>query len=162
MAADEVSLVPVPVSLTRARSVDEWRALGRKCAEVLDAGGFQLEAALAAGLHEKAYYRALESEDEGQLAFQSEVLPALFRQAKKAEGDAEKDIFGGEQHSGPAVTWHKWKLEKRYRKLFGDLATKVEVSGPDGAPIKHEHLHRIEHMSDSELDGEIKKLEGGG
>lgn len=155
MAQGEVK----PVSLARARSVDEWRELGRRCAEVLRDGGYQLEAALAAGLHEKAYYRALDSEDEGPLAFQAEVLPALFEQAKAAEKKAELDIGSAENGSSAWSGWWKWKLEKRYRKLFGDLATKVEVSGPDGGPIHHKH-EAVAAMSDAQLEAFLAKKEG--
>lgn len=123
-------------SLARARSVGEWRDAGKRAAAVLRNDGFQLEAAFAAGLSEPRYYEALSGDSEGHLAFQTEVLPALFEQAKKAEVRAEADIASGENGSSAWANWHKWKLSQRYRKIFGDLAQKVEVTGKDGGPIK--------------------------
>jgi len=137
-------------SLARARSVDEMRAAGQRAAEVIRGGGFQIEAAFAAGVHEKTYYRWLEGEDEACLAFQREVLPALFEQARAAEQKAEQDIASSEGGSSAWASWHKWKLEKRYRKLFGDLAQKVEVSGPGGGPVEHKHAF-VAQLPDSEL-----------
>lgn len=125
-------------SRARARSVDEMAECGRKAAEVIRRGGYQIEAAFAAGVHEKTYYRWLDGDDDGCKAFQAEVLPALFEQAREAEKQAEKDISCTEQGSSAWANWHKWKLEKRYRKVFGDLAQKheVEVTGKDGGPIE--------------------------
>jgi hypothetical protein len=118
------------------------REKGRVVADALSSDDrcFQVEAAHRAGLTEKTYYEWLAGEDECHEAFRSEVLPAVWAQARRAEEKAEQDIFAGEQPSSAAVSWHKFKLERRYRKLFGDLAQKheVEVSGKGGGPIQVE------------------------
>lgn len=132
----------------RTRSVEEMRALGRTAAEVLRAGGYQIAAAVKIGVPERTYYEWLNGEDEGALAFQAEVLPAYEHAAREAEEQAEKDIFGGEMHSSPAVSWYRWKLEKRYPKVFG--AARLEVSGPNGGPIESRDLS---NAKDSELLG---------
>lgn len=156
--ADGGSTGQTSVSLARARSVEEWREAGRKAAQVIRDGGFQLEAAFAAGLKEKTYYAALDGDSEGHTAFQEQVLPALYEQAKEAERRAEADIASSDGGSSAWANWHKWKLEKRYRKLFGDLS-KVEVSGPGGGPIQHQHDHYA-RMSDAELDRVLAKGDG--
>lgn len=134
--------------------------MGRKAAQVIRDGGFQLQAAFAAGLKEKNYYDALDGDSEGHTAFQEQVLPALYEQALAAERRAEADIASSENGSSAWSSWHRWKLEKRYRKIFGDLS-RVEVTGKDGGPIQHQHDH-IARMSDAQLDAHIRRLQEGG
>lgn len=115
------------------------RGLGKEIAGYLrdDAGMYQEYAAIKAGISRKTYWRWLDGEDEASEAFQREVLPALYEQARAAEQKAESDIASGLNGSSAWANWHKWKLEGRYRKIFGDLApTRVELTGKDGGPIE--------------------------
>ncbi len=158
-------------SHARARSVEEMRELGKKAAAVLRENGFQEEAARACGIHEKTYYRWLDDEDsEGCLAFQAEVVPALLDQAREALRKAESDIGCTEQGSSAWANWHKWKLGNRYRKLFGDLAQKHEVSGPEGKPLQVqavpaqalspvEMMQRVRELADAGDDEALALLE---
>ncbi len=130
------------VSLAR---IDELRAIGARIAAMLraDDGCFQLQAAVACGLSEKTYYAYLQREGDEYAAFQQEVLPALYEQARRNEETAESAIGSCENGSGPWMTWHKWKLTQRYRKLFGDLAEselheppkRHEITGKDGESL---------------------------
>jgi hypothetical protein len=132
-------------SLARARSkelsVEDARAKGKVVADALraDSRCFQIEAALKAGMSQATYYRLLDAETDAGEAFQAEVLPALFEQARSEEERAERDIGTAENGSSAWGNWHKWRLEKRYRKLFGDLSVqKVELTGKDGGPVQSE------------------------
>lgn len=145
-------------SRARTRSVEEMRELGRQAAEILRAGGYQIAAAVKIGVPERTYYEWLNGSDEGALAFQSEVLPAYQAAAEAAEEKAEQDIFGGEMHSSAAVSWHKWKLEKRYPKVFG-ASTKVELSGPGGGAIA---VRDLSTADDAELLGLLAATKVGG
>lgn len=150
-------MTELKASHARARTVEEMRVLGKKAAAVLRGNGFQLECALACGVNEKTYYRWLEGEDEPCLAFQAEVMPALIEQAREAERKAESDIACTEQGSSAWANWHKWKLERRYRKLFGDLAQKIEMSGPGGEAIKVTAVP-AETMSPVEMLQRVREL----
>jgi hypothetical protein len=146
-------------SLARARSVDEMRALGKKAAEVIRAGGYQEKAALACGIHESTFYRWLDSDDEAAMAFSAEVKAAIFERAEVDEKKAESDIGSAESGSSAWAGWWKWKLSQRYRKLFGDLTQKVELTGKDGGPIHHKH-EAVAAMSDAQLEAYLAKKEG--
>jgi hypothetical protein len=127
--------VTVP-SRARARSVEEMRELGKQAAAVLARGGFVNEAAHVIGVPIRTYHDWLQGADDAALAFQAEVMPAYFQAAREREDQAERDIFGGEQHSAAAVTWHRFKVERRYPLAFGAEAQKHEHTGKDGAPIQ--------------------------
>jgi hypothetical protein len=100
---------------------------------------FQEQAALKHGVLPRSYWRYLEREGDEYEAFQREVLPAIFEQAREEMKSAERDIGSGVNGSGAWANYHKWRLEKRFRKIFGDLAqapTRIEHSGPDGKPLQ--------------------------
>lgn len=133
-------------SLARARSEDakiaKLRGAGEHIARRLreDSRCFQVQAAVEAGLSERSYYEYLQGDDDACQLFQALVIPALYEQAKLAEEKAEQDIACVESGSGAWASWHRWKLEKRYRKIYGDLAqapSKVEVTGKDGKPLSN-------------------------
>lgn len=155
------------VSLARARFEGDVKdpvamgELGRRVASHLyaDKRCFQQLAALREGLVEKRYYDFMAKEGPGYEAFQGHVQAAILWQAQELEGEAMNDVASSEGGSSAWAGWHKWRLEKRFRKLFGDLA-KVEVSGPDGGAIKHEHEHAIvAGKSDAEL---LRIIQGAG
>jgi hypothetical protein len=131
-------------SLARARSEamtpDEARERGRVVAAALraDARCFQQEAALKAGILPARYWRLLDGDSPTCEAFQAEVLPAVYEQARAEEQRAEGDIGSAENGSSAWGNWHRWRLEKRYRKLYGDLAQKVELTGKDGGPVEQD------------------------
>jgi hypothetical protein len=141
-----------PVSHARARSKE---TPAEKLARLVKAGQhiasrlrdddrcFQQQAAIEAGIIEKTYYDYLKGDDEACRAFQAIVLPAVYEQAKRAEERAEADIACCESGSSAWSNWHKWKLEKRYRKIYGDLAQapqQVEHTGKDGGPMQMSQL----------------------
>lgn len=118
---------------------------------------FQEQAALACGVSKRQHYAWLAGEDEACEAYQAEVLPALYERALADEAQAERDIGCTEQGSGAWVSWWKWKLSQKHRKIFGDLAQehKVELSGPGGAPMQHEHRQLLPR---AEALAELKRL----
>ncbi len=122
-----------------ADRVVELRDKGRRIAEYMRAnpGCFQEQAALlGAGVSRARYYELLAMNGEAEQAFQAEVMPAVYEMARAAEEKAESDIACTEGGSSAWSSWHRWKLAQRHRKIFGDLAQKVELSGPDGGPIE--------------------------
>jgi hypothetical protein len=135
-------------SRARTRSLEEMRDLGRKAAEVLSRGGFVNEAAHVIGVPIRTYREWLHGEDDAAVAFQAEVMPAYFSAAREAEEKAEQDIFGGEMHSSAAVTWHRFKTERRYPLALGEQASKIELSGANGGPIDVRDLSKAK---DAEL-----------
>jgi hypothetical protein len=159
---------PVDDSLARACDIDgdaadepdrvvRMRELGRRVAGLLrsDKRMFQVQAAIAVGMTQRNYYRYLEGDGPANEAFQAEVLPAVMWQASELEADAERDVGSCDMGSSAWASWHKWKLEKRFRKLFGDLAQKHEVAltGANGGPIKSESKVTATHVV-SEDDAE--------
>jgi hypothetical protein len=114
----------------------------------------QEHAALLAGISRRSHFEYLAGTDEAHLAYQSLVLPALHEQADKAREKAEQDIACVEAGSGAWASWHRWLLEKRYRKIYGDLAqeVKLELTGKDGGPIQ---TLAVDKLSDAELDAKI-------
>jgi hypothetical protein len=159
---------PVDDSLARACDIDgadaespdrvvRMRELGRRVAGLLrsDKRMFQVQAAIAVGMTQRNYYRYLEGDGPANEAFQAEVLPAVMWQASELEADAESDVGSCDMGSSAWASWHKWKLEKRFRKLFGDLAQKHEIAltGANGGPIKSESKVTATHVV-SEDDAE--------
>ena len=133
------------------RTPEQLRAAAEIIAAKLRDGAFQQEAALAAGIPDRQFRHYLwESDDPEHLEFQQVVGLALYEQAHKMEREAMADIGSAQGGSGAWATWHKWRLEKRFRKIFGDLSErKIELSGPDGGPMQHSHDYS--RMSDDEL-----------
>lgn len=132
--------------MRHSRPVSEMRVLGQKVAARLRSGHdvYQGEAAVKSGIAERTYYRWLDGEEEGHLAFQAEVLPALYDQAKMAEAEAERAIGCVEGGSGPWQSWHRWKLEKRFRRIYGAVAEqKIELTGKDGGPVETRELRDL-------------------
>lgn len=147
------------VSLAR---IDELRSIGKRIAQMLraDKGCYQAHAAVVCGISEKTYYRWLQGEGEHHVAFQTEVLPALYEQARALEKEAEDAVGSTELGSGAWASWYKWKMSSRYRKIFGDLAEadlgvpprRVELTGKDGDAIKTEALVQYVVMVPPEED----------
>jgi hypothetical protein len=161
---------PVTVTRAGARSIEEMRTLGAAIAARLRADGscFQEQAALAEGVLPRTYWRWLDGEEPHHLAFQAEVLPAVYEQAHANEEAAETAIHGERGGDTAWANWHKWKLERRYRRIFGDLATKIELTGANGGPIevvasREQALAALQAAAerDPALAEQIKKLGGG-
>lgn len=129
---------------TPEAKLEKLRDVGAKIAASLrsDPHMHQEHAAVLAGISRRAYFTYLDGEDEACLAFQALVLPAVYEQAEENRKKAEMDIACVEQGSGAWASWHKYMLEKRYRKIYGDLAqeVKVELTGPDGGPIRTQSI----------------------
>lgn len=98
----------------------------------------QEHAAIKAGIHPRTYWRYMAGEDEVSEAFQAIVLPAVHDQADANLTEAEVAIGCSENGSGAWAGWHRWLMEKRYRKIYGDLAqeVKVELTGKDGGAVQ--------------------------
>lgn len=145
--------------------VQRLSALARTIAAELSSSRtvHQEHAALKAGILPRQYYRYLAGDDEPCQAFQAIVLPAIHAQAERNVEEAEGAIGSAENGSGAWAGWHKWLLEKRYRKIYGDLAqeVKLELTGANGGPIQ---TLAVDKLSDAELDAKIAaaaKLGGG-
>lgn len=113
----------------------------------------QEHAALNAGVPRRTYYEWLNGDDELCVAFQRVVLAAVHEQAQRNLEHEDREVRVSE---GKLTNWAKWRLEKRYRLIFGDLATvtRHEVTGRDGGPIETHSL------SDAEIAAKLAALAG--
>ena len=144
--------------------VDERRmayvtSVGLKIAAAMrsDPKMYQEVAAITAGISRATYYKWLDASGPEYEAFQAIVIPAVHEQAQLAEDKAEQDIACCENGSGAWTNWHKWKLEKRYRKIYGDLAqapTKLALTDSEGNDLKNVPV--------SQLIALLAKAEGDG
>lgn len=141
--------------------------LGKRIAARIRKGEGQVHAALAEGIVARKYWRYMDGESEAYEAFQLEVEAAVHERAE-ADLQAADDAV---TNSPLLANWYKWKLPSRYRRIFGDLATKVELSGPGGGPILSANVDatgeqalealKLAARRDPQLAGELKKLGSG-
>jgi hypothetical protein len=122
--------------------VERLRELGKAVAAHLDANpdAFVGHACLACGVSRRNHDRWMAADDEPARAYADEVLAAIYRQVAVHEKRAEAAIGSTENGSSAWANWHRWKLERRFRTIYGDLSSKhvVEVTGKDGGPLRSE------------------------
>ncbi len=100
----------------------------------LSAGNTRRTAASYAGVSHETFYRWLGSD-------------VTFRDAvEKAEADAEARAVAIVIRAAQGGTWQAaaWWLERRRQDTYA-LHTKVELSGPDGGPVKTEDVTVSDH-----------------
>lgn len=113
----------------------------------------QEAAAIAAGVPPRTYWDWMSGDDEHCEAFQLKVRAAVHRQARR---NLAREDLGVRTTEGKLTMWAKWRMEKRYRTIYGDLAEtrKVELSGPNGGPMRTEAVV----MTRAEALAELKRL----
>lgn len=139
-------------------------SLGVRIAKRIRDGAPQVHAALAEGVVARKYWRYMDGESEAYEAFQLEVEAAIHERAE-ADLVAADEAVNGNPMLG---NWYKWKLPARYRRIFGDLATKVELTGAGGGPILSANVDatdeqaaealRLAAAKNPQLMSRIKKL----
>jgi len=132
------------------------RALGVAAGEVLRTGGYVIEAARAIGVPMRTFNDWLDGTDDAAVAFADGVLGGYAEAARKGEEEAFRDIMGSADKgpSGPHSSFHRWRLEKRWPRVFG--GQRVEVTGKDGGPVQHQD---VTNMTAGELVGLVQAAE---
>ena len=155
----------------RARANAE---LGRRFAELLaEPLSHQLGVCGKLGIPWRTHVRwmAADAEPDSDLAaYQCAVLEALDRQRIEDLKDIDVGVERAPgTHVGTFWNVRKHRHESRFRRFYEDATSKVEVSGPEGAPMQHEHrqlLPRAEALAElrklAAEDPEIAKALGDG
>lgn len=137
----------------KRRSTEEVERLAHEIAKMLraDRSLMQEHAAVKLGIAPRTYWSWLAGSKERDVMFQRIVSEAVHDQAKANFEDYEDKVIGSD---GRLTPWSRWALEKRYRTIFGDLATvsRMEHSGPDGKAIE------VSSMSEAEIERRLREI----
>lgn len=130
-------------------NASDRKAIGEKIAATLRSNvdeHFE-RAAFKAGIAPTTYYRWMNTDP----VFASIVKHAIHDQAAEAMAAADAEVV---RSDGKTAAWHRWKMEKRYRSIYGDLATvqRHELTGADGGPIETAQL------STEQIDARLREI----
>lgn len=124
----------------KGRPTEFTEKLGRAICVRVEKIGFESTAAELVGIHRHTLRHWRERGEKGEEPFAEFAAELAAAKAKFVRGELEK------------VKDPTWKLERVDREQFGP-AQKVEHTGKDGKPIKHEH-ERV--LTDAELERIIR------
>ena len=145
--------------MARPKKINERRI--EEIAKLIRAGNFIEVAAQYAGIHKDTFYewmkRGAHEKDRLEKPYQrpreEEALYVKFSDAiKEAIAEAEIRDVNAITMAAQAGNWTAaaWRLERKFPKRWGRKP--LEVSGPDGGPIQHEHTEAQEESREEQFE----------
>lgn len=118
--------------------------VARTILDAVRAGNFKTTAAAAAGVHRDSLYEWLRRGDEEPDSVFADFAEQL--RAAEAEYELEAVAFLQTTRDPVALKARAWLLERLHPDRFGKRL-RAELSGPEGAPIRHEHQVRVDPVA---------------